>query len=329
MGSTPSRTVGIDMAYGPFGEMYANSGGGTAAFTGMTSDTVSPSSNVYDFPAREYGPQGRWPSPDPAGMAEADPANPQSWNRYAYVGNNPLAYIDPSGMNQCAPNNSTAPNTNAGSCFHGTGGLTLMQGDYPVDAGTGISIGPLNYAYFSTATFVPNPGSYTLIFDPNTATETFTEDFSGGTYVLNVGVVPFNMPGGPLTTPSYGGATWIGPSRGKAVTFKPPYADKSRPDCAAVWVEGFAEGVEASSFMKNGAAPPGQGPEDAAASTAKAGATWVAARGMTWTSNALSLLGEAFDAYGLVQFAVGETYGAFHMGIDKFVHHGCVSPLDF
>ena len=32
---------------------------------------------------------GRWPSPDPAGLAAANPLNPQSWNRYAYVMKNP------------------------------------------------------------------------------------------------------------------------------------------------------------------------------------------------------------------------------------------------
>ena len=37
-------------------------------------------------------------SPDPAGMFVADPTNPQSWNLYAYVMNNPLKYIDPTGM---------------------------------------------------------------------------------------------------------------------------------------------------------------------------------------------------------------------------------------
>jgi hypothetical protein len=30
--------------------------------------------------------------------AAVDPANPQSWNRYAYVRNNPLGLIDPSGL---------------------------------------------------------------------------------------------------------------------------------------------------------------------------------------------------------------------------------------
>jgi hypothetical protein len=36
--------------------------------------------------AREYqAVEGRWISPDPAGMGAVDPANPQSWNRYAHV----------------------------------------------------------------------------------------------------------------------------------------------------------------------------------------------------------------------------------------------------
>ena len=58
------------------------------------------SSNVYDFPARAYGIQGRWPSPDPAGLAAVSPAFPQSGNRYAYVTNNPLSFNDPTGQKQ-------------------------------------------------------------------------------------------------------------------------------------------------------------------------------------------------------------------------------------
>jgi len=41
--------------------------------------------------------QGRWVSPDPAGLAAVDPTNPQTWNRYAYVSNNPLTSTDPNG----------------------------------------------------------------------------------------------------------------------------------------------------------------------------------------------------------------------------------------
>jgi len=36
-------------------------------------------------------------SPDPL-MASANVADPQSWNRYVYVGNNPLRYNDPLGL---------------------------------------------------------------------------------------------------------------------------------------------------------------------------------------------------------------------------------------
>ena len=91
--SSASRTVTCDIAYGPYGETYASSAS-DYSFTGMNQDTAA---NMYDFPAREYGPQGRWPSPDPAGIGAVDPTDPQTWNRYAYVGNNPLAMIDPAG----------------------------------------------------------------------------------------------------------------------------------------------------------------------------------------------------------------------------------------
>jgi RHS repeat-associated protein len=93
--STPSRTKYFDGAYAPFGESYATSGTTDLSYTGQQQDTVS---NLYDFPARRYGPiSGRWSSPDPAGTASASPMNPQSWNRYAYAFNNPLGFVDTTG----------------------------------------------------------------------------------------------------------------------------------------------------------------------------------------------------------------------------------------
>ncbi len=87
-----------DVVYSPFGDIASESGTGTADrnFTGQNQDL---SGIFYDFPAREYSQgEGRWISPDPAGLAAVDPANPQSWNRYAYVNNSPLNLIDPTGM---------------------------------------------------------------------------------------------------------------------------------------------------------------------------------------------------------------------------------------
>jgi len=64
-------------------------------FTGQIrdSETMLDWFNVRYYPSW----QGRFQGPDP-GNAGADPSNPQSWNGYAYVANNPLSYTDPSGM---------------------------------------------------------------------------------------------------------------------------------------------------------------------------------------------------------------------------------------
>jgi len=50
------------------------------------------------FGARYYaGTQGRFTSPDPL-LASGETYNPQSWNRYSYLLNNPLRLIDPTGL---------------------------------------------------------------------------------------------------------------------------------------------------------------------------------------------------------------------------------------
>ena len=60
----------------------------------------SESGNDY-FGARYYASSmGRFMSPDPSGLAYADPTNPQSLNLYSYVLNNPLVNTDPDGQ-QC------------------------------------------------------------------------------------------------------------------------------------------------------------------------------------------------------------------------------------
>src|SRR5712691_3367785 len=42
--------------------------------------------------------EGRWTSPDPAGMGAVSPGDPQTWNRYSYVENNLLSATDPLGL---------------------------------------------------------------------------------------------------------------------------------------------------------------------------------------------------------------------------------------
>jgi RHS repeat-associated protein len=91
--------------YVPFGEeIAANSGGrdstfGTSdfvnqKFTGQERDAET---GLDFFQARYFSAAlGRFNSPDP-GNAGANLFNPQSWNGYSYVNNNPLTLIDPSG----------------------------------------------------------------------------------------------------------------------------------------------------------------------------------------------------------------------------------------
>jgi RHS repeat-associated protein len=103
LATTPSRAMYYDGAYAPFGENYAQSGTQDLSFTGQNQDTESSASGgaggLYDFTFRKHSPvQGRWLSPDPAGLAATDTADPQSWNRYAYVGNRPLGAVDPLGL---------------------------------------------------------------------------------------------------------------------------------------------------------------------------------------------------------------------------------------
>lgn len=94
--STPGQTLEYDGSYGPFGESYSETGTTTRLFTGQTQDAIS---GLYDFPFRQYSPvQGRWMVPDPGGKTVVDIANPQTWNRYGYVGDSPLNTVDPTGL---------------------------------------------------------------------------------------------------------------------------------------------------------------------------------------------------------------------------------------
>jgi RHS repeat-associated protein len=93
--SNPNQTFNYSMSVAPYGEMFAQSNvNGAGSFTGQL-DFYN--FDQYSFPMREYSDQGRWASPDPAGLAVVDQTTPQSWNRYAYVVNDPLALVDPLG----------------------------------------------------------------------------------------------------------------------------------------------------------------------------------------------------------------------------------------
>jgi RHS repeat-associated protein len=155
--SKPSGAFFSANAYGPFGEQYATSGAGDGAFTGYQQDEFT--DGLYDFPFRKLSSsQGRWISPDPKGVSAVKITNPQSWNRYAYVLNNPLSLVDPAGLEEdeggdCADDDSCDDGGGGGGGGDGTGG-----GGSPSD---GISDGFTIVMY----------GFATPIYDPNVVTE--------------------------------------------------------------------------------------------------------------------------------------------------------------
>ena len=82
------------MRYKPYGEDRdtGSSLNTDRKFTGQTEDETA---GLYWYASRAYDPAiGRFCSPDPI---VPDPSNPQALNRYGYVYNNPLKYVDPSG----------------------------------------------------------------------------------------------------------------------------------------------------------------------------------------------------------------------------------------
>jgi RHS repeat-associated protein len=96
----------------PFGEELATSNRTAALdygvadnvmhrYTGQQRDLEGPGLDF--FHARYFqGAQGRFTSADPIGGTALHIQNPQRWDMYAYVVNNPLAYLDPDGRDAIA-----------------------------------------------------------------------------------------------------------------------------------------------------------------------------------------------------------------------------------
>ena len=81
--------------------------------------------------------QGRWMRPDPY-TGSYDPSNPQSFNRYAYLLNNPLSAVDPSGLDgECAnvrTGDGVHPMDNSGCgtpCIDTASNVCVYSGDPP------------------------------------------------------------------------------------------------------------------------------------------------------------------------------------------------------
>ncbi len=92
--SSGQKVAGSEVWYFPYGETRPGSGNPPTAyrFTGQLEESTI---GLYDYGARFYDPAlGRFIAADPI---VPRPGDPQNLNRYSYVRNNPLTYIDPTG----------------------------------------------------------------------------------------------------------------------------------------------------------------------------------------------------------------------------------------
>jgi RHS repeat-associated protein len=115
-----NQSVSDNLDFLPFGEQIAGSSGSAHKFTGDERDAETGLDHTW---FRQYSSSlGRWMHPDPAGLAAVDPTNPQSLNRYAYVVNSPLNFVDPSGLVCSANIGNDGPDTVCNAANFGSGG---------------------------------------------------------------------------------------------------------------------------------------------------------------------------------------------------------------
>src|SRR5690349_19388572 len=91
-----SGGVSDDVLFYPWGQMWTYAGALQENHFAGSDYRYPPDLDPTQF--RNYSStKGRWLSPDPAGLSAVHPDDPQTWNMYAYVRNNPTTLTDPSG----------------------------------------------------------------------------------------------------------------------------------------------------------------------------------------------------------------------------------------
>lgn len=165
--------------YYPFGqEPTPSADGNHYKFTGKERDSES---GLDNFGARYYGSSmGRFMSPD-GPFAGSTEENPQSWNLYSYVQNNPLSNTDPDGHDCLNTSNYS------------------KDGTVTVTSGTSCASDPAKYGTYVDGTIDPN--SITVSSKPSGTTfgYNFTsyDGQNGG-----AGVITAAAPYGPLESPA-------------------------------------------------------------------------------------------------------------------------------
>jgi len=194
---------GLTTAYGTDGDPYH--------LAGFDDHDYEPDTEHAQF--REYSSKlGRWLSPDPY-SGSYDPSSPQSFNRYAYVLNNPVAQVDPSGLNITAGggyygcgNNPTCSNTNGGAGGGGIGGIGDPYGSCCGMLGNGFGGGTV-WDEFGVLNFVSaTPGGIEIVTITILGMDDSSTNYTSGNiaWLLTLNLLPASFRAGGVEAPNNG-----------------------------------------------------------------------------------------------------------------------------
>src|SRR5208337_2090230 len=101
----------------PFGQLWTGAGSCGMHQTFAQLPDYDAETDQYNTLNRHYTPSGRWMSPDPGGVKVVKLDDPQTWNMYAYVRNNPTTLTDPTGLYLISPQESTNIDSGEGMMY--------------------------------------------------------------------------------------------------------------------------------------------------------------------------------------------------------------------
>jgi RHS repeat-associated protein len=135
--------------YYPYGEPKTAGGIDRQRQFGTYVRDSTPSAQDYAGQRYYSNVVGRFFSPDPGGLATANPKTPESWNRYAYVHGDPVNFTDPTGM--CDEDYTDALHVGGRleDCYEGDGGGgggDVTGGD-PCSSDDGLGFLPSPFCY--------------------------------------------------------------------------------------------------------------------------------------------------------------------------------------
>ena len=213
----------------PFGDGASCSGNVGSYVNGISGLRLDFETGLAAAAYRNYSAtSGRWLTPDPSGLAAVDPSNPQTWNRYAYVMNNPLSFTDPTGLKTVCDNNGNCYTVVWGNGFDWWGGWSVGGsvgggfvppngpgaggGNGAANNGKDCTVGSASKLQYAAATaevgamtgeFFSGLGPGNLTFGPNSATSQVMAQSGPVQEVLNSyymtgqtsGLYTFGLPG--------------------------------------------------------------------------------------------------------------------------------------